>query len=122
MQYVYNNNKTKGEKMEIECIKYTPINKGALLGFANVYVPKWQIEIYGLTLNQKNGKRWVNFPSKDYIDATTNEKKYAPHLRFKERPLMDAFGNFVIKAVDKYCMENNTQAAQVTEDQFELPF
>jgi len=83
----------------IECTKYTPINKGTCLGSLSVYVDKWGLDIYGITLHQKNGKRWINFPSRMY--EKDGEKKYVPYFRFKDAQVYEKFCEEVKKAVDK---------------------
>lgn len=66
----------------LKCIKYNPYAKGTLLGFADIFVPKWGVEIYGLTYHEKDGKRWVNFPSREY--EKDGEKKRMSYFRFPD--------------------------------------
>lgn len=83
----------------IECIKYFPINKKTCLGIANIYVEKWDLEMYGITLHQKDGKRWVSFPSKEY--EKDGEKKYAPYYRFRDKETYYKFCKAVKEAIEK---------------------
>jgi hypothetical protein len=41
------------------------LRKGALIGSVDVETP-WGIKIIGTMLFEKEGKRWVNFPSKEW--------------------------------------------------------
>jgi len=34
----------------IECIDFKEINKGLLVGFANIFVPQWGVEIFNIQL------------------------------------------------------------------------
>jgi len=84
----------------IECVRYTPINKSTCLGLATVFVPKWGVEITGISLHEKNGKRWVNLPSK--LVEEGEEKKYYPYVRFRDRELKDKFCELVKQAIDTH--------------------
>ena len=68
----------------IECLKYKPINKGSLLGYADIFVPKMGLEIFGCSLHQKDGRRWVNFPSKN-IPMTMVKKNSFRFYAFETR-------------------------------------
>jgi hypothetical protein len=83
--------------MKIKCIKYKPYHKGHLLGFADIFVPKWGVEIYGLTLYEKDGRKWVNFPSRSY--EKDGEKKNAPYFRFPESEHYTLFCSQVREAI-----------------------
>lgn len=88
----------------IKCIRFKSHVKGSLQGFADIYVEKWDLEIYGLTLYMKNGKRWVNFPGKEI--EKEGETKYYPFFRFKDKYNWQEFVIQVKKAIDEYCLEN----------------
>lgn len=94
----------------IECINFRTQTSGALLGFADFFVPKMGLEIKGCTLFQKNGRRWLNLPSKEY--EKDGEKKYAPIVKFREKEHQEAFATAAIKAIDDFCA---TQAASAHE-------
>ena len=81
-------------------MKYTPINKGSLLGYADLYVHKMGLEIYGCSLHEKNGHKWLNFPSREYINDA-GEKKYASIIKFKEKSHMEMFQKLAITAIEK---------------------
>ncbi len=102
----------------IECIRFKSVAKGSLLGFADIFIPKWGIEIFGISLHMKDGKRWVNFPSKEI--KTEGETKYFPHLRFREKLHMEEFSKRVKEAIEKHCGEMPQEAH--IHDHEELPF
>lgn len=105
--------------MSIECMKYKPVNKGVLLGYADIYVPKMGLEIYGCSFFQKDGRRWINFPSKEYKNDL-GETKYASIVRFREASHMEAFTEACKKAIEKKCAE--AQPVQQSQEEEELPF
>ena len=76
--------------MTIECVRYKEINKGNLLGFADIYIPKWGVEISGFTHNQKGNQEWVNMPSKEFV-TPEGAKMYAPIVKFRDKQHQAAF-------------------------------
>ena len=86
----------------IECVRYSPVNKSTCLGVATIFVPKWGIEISGISLHQKNGKRWVNLPTR--IVEEGDEKKYYPYIRFPQREHKDEFCKQIKKAIDAHAV------------------
>lgn len=89
----------------IECINFRSLNRGTLQGFADIFVPKWGVEIHGFTLHMKDGKRWINFPSKEYKNEK-GETKYSSTIRFKKKDHYEVFCNEVKKAIDTWCNKN----------------
>lgn len=85
--------------MTIECTNYKPVNKGTLLGYADFVMIKSGIEIYGCSVHQKDGKRWVNMPSREYTNAD-GEKKFLSIVRFRDGERMKAFSTAALQAVD----------------------
>lgn len=85
--------------MTIECIKFRKYEKGTLQGFADLFVPKWGVEIYGFSLHEKNGKRWINFPSKEY--EKDGEKKHVSYFRFRDAKHYNLFCNMAKDAIEK---------------------
>lgn len=89
----------------IECIKFKSHVKGHLQGFADFYVEKWGAELTGCSLYMKDGRRWVNLPSKEYKNDL-GETKYAPIIRFRKKEHFEAFVNACKKAIDEFCSKN----------------
>ena len=100
----------------IECMKYVPVNKGSLQGYATIYVPKWGIEIQSVGVFQKDNKRWINFPQKEY--EKDGVKKYASYIRFKEKNHMDIFSEQVKKAIDAFVAKTHGQTHYPAEGDF----
>ena len=106
--------------MSIECIRYKPINKGTLLGYVDLHIFKTGLEIYDCSFHQKEGRRWINFPSREYTDEK-GEKKYFSVVRFRDKSLMEEFSKAAKEAIEKKCAEqsNSHQPDFLNE---ELPF
>lgn len=107
--------------MSIECMNYKAVNKGSLIGFADFFIPKMGLEIYGCAMFQKDGRRWINFPQKEVTDDM-GVKKYFSHIRFKEKSHMDAFSKAAIEAIEKWCAANQKQDMPAVEDDEPIPF
>ena len=107
----------------IECIKFKSFNKGYLQGFADLYFEidavkgKVGLEFIGIPMYMKDGKRWISFPSKEYVNAE-GEKKFMPYYRFRDKGHYTAFCDMAKEAIDKWCLENQkTQHSQNTPSQ-----
>lgn len=102
----------------IECINFKPLTKGTLMGFADLRLPKLGLEIFGCSLHQKNGKKWVNFPSKEYTNPQ-GERKFYQHVRFINPNHQNEFIKEALEAIEKKCHEEFSDKPQQTE---EIPF
>lgn len=103
----------------IECLKYKPVNKGTLLGYADLFVPKMGIEIFGCSLHQKDGRRWINLPSREYTD-NKGEKKFFSIIRFPNKAHMEEFSKQAKEAIERKAMiEEPKQSSFIDED---VPF
>ena len=106
--------------MSIECIKFQSVNKGSFVGYADFYIPKTGLEIYGCQLFQKDGKRWINMPAREYTNEQ-GEKKYAPYVRYREPNHKELFSEYALKAIEKKCAEMQAQSATQPPAE-EVPF
>ncbi len=105
----------------IECINFREHISGTLLGFANLFVPKWGLEIYGCSLHKKGDRRWLNLPSREYQEE--GEKKYASTMRLREKDHYEFFCRQAKEAVDTWINENEKKKAMEQEGsqmQFEI--
>ena len=100
--------------MTIECLKFVSCKSGSLIGFADFRINDWGLEIYGCPLYMKAGKRWVNLPSKEYVDKETNEKKYAAVIRFPDKKMYERFQDMAKKAIDEWCEKKKQCAARAS--------
>lgn len=84
----------------IECVLYKELNKGTLKGIADIFVSNWKLNIFGVTVHEKDGAKWISFPSRPYVDKESGEKKFAPTMRFTERAHFNDFTKAVINAIE----------------------
>lgn len=105
--------------MSIECLKFQSVNKGSFVGFADFYIPKTGLEIYGCQLFQKDGKRWINMPAREYTNDA-GEKKFASYVRYRENTHKDMFNELALKAIDKKCAEMQNKPASAAQE--DIPF
>ena len=65
----------------MEILNYKPINKGFLVGKFDLQIPEWgKLTICECTLFEKDGKRWISLPSKQY--EKDGQKKHFNLIRF----------------------------------------
>jgi hypothetical protein len=70
------------------------IRKNSLIGSFDLEMPSGLI-VRGAMLFEKEGKRWVNFPSKEY-QKQDGTKGYFPLLEFASREISDKFRDKVL--------------------------
>jgi len=75
-----------------------PIRKGALLGFFDVEMPSGMI-IRGTMLFEKEGRRWVGLPSKEY--TKDGVKAYSPIIEFGSKDRAEKFQQLVLPLAEK---------------------
>ena len=102
--------------MMVKCIKYKSYVKGTLLGFADIFVPKWGVEIYSLTYHQKDGKRWVNFPSREF--EIEGEKKRMSYFRFPDSGHYTLFCEKVKEAIETKIKETQGKKNDESDSTF----
>jgi hypothetical protein len=75
------------------------LNKNTLVGSFDLTMPSGLV-VRGAMLFEKSGKRWVGFPSKEWIkpDGT---KSYFPLLEFASRDVADRFQQQVLPLAEK---------------------
>ena len=95
--------------MSVECMEFKPHANKNLLGFANFWVPKMGLEIYGCSLHEKEGRRWINLPSREYKD-NEGVTKYMPVIRFRDKDHYSAFMDACKRAIDEWSAANLSQS------------
>jgi hypothetical protein len=75
------------------------LRKGTLLGFFDLEMPGGLI-VRGAMLFEKNGKRWVGFPSKEWTKQH-GTKGYSPLLEFADRSISDKFQAAVLPRAEE---------------------
>ena len=83
--------------MEIK--NYKPIDKGCLKGRFDVTVPQWGLTLRDCALFEKEGDKWVNFPSRPYKAEDGTTKHYA--CAFMEKAEKKKFDEACLVAIEK---------------------
>ncbi len=99
----------------IECLKFKPLDKGALIGYADFHLPTMGIEIFGCAVFMSNGKRWISMPSREFKDHEGN-KKFIPLFRFREKEQQQSFNKQGWVAIQEYQKNQNNQVVQSDDD------
>ncbi len=106
----------------IECIRFRAHAAGTLQGFVDLWIEKMGVEIYGCTLHVKDGKRWINLPSKEYL-SENGEKKYSPVIRFRDKDHYYKFCDRAKESIDAWVEKNaNKPPEEEPSEEEELPF
>lgn len=106
--------------MTLECKNFKPFKKGYLLGFADIFVPKWGCTIFGITLYEKEGKRWINLPSREY--EKDGKKVHLPFIRFEEVNHYNLFCSMVKDAIDKKVNDDTKETTHESTADSEVYF
>jgi hypothetical protein len=92
----------------MSCTKFAAIEKGSLLGFADLVLDSGLI-LHDVMLLESNGKRWVNLPSKQQLDASKNPRRgdngkplYTPVVSIPDRARRDLFNVQALEAIDAF--------------------
>jgi len=99
----------------IKCTQFKEINKGALYGFATIFVEKWGIHISNCKIFRKNGKNWMKFPDREY--EVKGEKKYSPYIWFENKELAALFSIEALEAIENYIATQPSNPEQQTSTQ-----
>lgn len=96
----------------MKVIEYKQINKGSLLGSMSILMDEWGgLVIREVLLFQKDGKRWLNFPSKTY--EKDGKTEYFYYLRFSDKIKHEEWQQKALKALQDYV--NEVRATQGSE-------
>jgi hypothetical protein len=75
------------------------LRKNSLIGSFDLQMPSGLI-VRGAMLFEKNGRRWVGFPSKEWVKSD-GTKAYSPLLEFSSRDVSDRFRALVLPLAEQ---------------------
>jgi len=87
--------------MSIIVTKINIVKRPPFVGYFNIYVEKWGLDINSLSLFERDGIYSFTLPSHEYT-TKAGETKYASYFRFREVRHWYGFQKAVLKAVDEY--------------------
>ena len=105
--------------MDFKIINPKPMHKNTLRGFFTLVAGPLEIE--GYSLHEKNGKTWVNPPSREYPDKETGETKYASIIKIPDKDRYWSFQDWAVKQA-RELFEAPAPAEEVPTDGEPLPF
>lgn len=105
--------------MNFKIINPKPMNKNTLRGFFTLSVGPLEIE--GYSLHEKNGKTWVNPPSREYQDKESDEKKYAPIVRIPDKERYWKFQDWATVEAARL-FESAPEARETSTGDSDIPF
>jgi hypothetical protein len=85
-------------KMTFTIKDFRPHNQNTLMGFFNLQAGP--LTIRGMTLHEKNGNRWVNFPAKPFSDSDGNEAWY-PIVKIEDKERFAKFQQWALAELEK---------------------
>jgi hypothetical protein len=88
------------EAMALEIISFKPFVKNTLQGFATVRMSNIGLEIRDVCLHQKDGKRWLQLPSKAYKKNGKTAWSYI--LDFYDKTRGEQFQKSALEALDRF--------------------
>lgn len=86
--------------MAIEIVSFKPFSKNTLQGFATIRMTNVGVEIRDVTLHEKNGKRWIQLPSKSY--EKDGKALWACILDFYDKSRGEQFQKATLAALDAF--------------------
>ncbi len=87
--------------MSIEVTKINFVKRPPFVGYFNILVVRWGMDINSLSLFERDGVYSFTLPSHEYT-TKAGETKYAAYFRFRDVKHWEGFQKEVLKAVDKY--------------------
>jgi hypothetical protein len=82
--------------------------KRTLKAFLNFTVLALGLRINGAMIHEKDGKRWVGMPAREYISE--GAKHWSPIIDFVSKESRDAMNDAVLAAYDHYQATNGTRS------------
>jgi hypothetical protein len=93
----------------IRCVKFSPIERGALRGFCDLDLDSG-LTIHDCTVMESNGRRWVGLPGKPQIntdktvrtDPASGKVLYVPVVSIADKARRDLFSSNALIAIDAF--------------------
>jgi hypothetical protein len=79
---------------------FKSLAKNTLHGVFSATLPSGMV-IHGLTLHEREGRRWIGLPAREYIDQTGG-RQFARIIEFINRTTADRFQAAALEALDRH--------------------
>src|SRR4051812_49393195 len=99
--------KVEGSPGSIEIMDFKPHAAGSLVGFVDVHITGWRQRIYGCTVHQSHGKRWIGLPGKPSLingmpaRDEVGKIRYFPVVQFDDDTIRRRFSDAVIAELER---------------------
>lgn len=86
--------------MAIEITSFKPYTKNTLRGFLTLRLTNIGLEVRDATLHEKNGKRWIQLPSKAY--QKDEKTLWTAIVDFYDKARSEQFQKAALEAIDQF--------------------
>jgi hypothetical protein len=94
--------------MAIEVVSFKPFQKNTLQGFATIRMSNIGLEVRDVCLHQKDGRRWIQLPSKAYEKDGKTLWSYI--LDFYDKARGEQFQQATLVALDNFLKQEGRGA------------
>lgn len=106
--------------MNFQIVDTKKMSKNTLQGIFSLMVGPLKIE--GFTYHVKNGKSWIGFPAKEYLDKETGEKKYWPMIRIEDKERYASFQKWAKDQVREIFKPKTEMVQETLVEEYDIPF
>ena len=93
--------------MNIKILRYHKIDKGTLIGIAQILFSDLGLTVNGVkVIASRNGDHFYSFPQEKYQDKETGADKWRDHCAFYDKDLNKEFYDSMVSALKVYHQEN----------------
>lgn len=86
---------------DLEIIGYNELNTGCLVAKFSIGISSLNLLISSCCLFEKNGSRWISFPSQE-VTNNFGKKNYYSYIKFDNQENKDAFSNAILTKLKTY--------------------
>lgn len=95
--------------MSIKILRYRSYDKPPLVGYCEIVIEAWNLEIRGITIRRnRDDSLWFSFPGYTYEDER-KEKKFVPYLNFTNADWKKNFQHNMKEAFNDYIKKNSAR-------------
>ncbi len=100
---------TAADNATVICTAWKAYEKNTLKGFADLWLRAARLNISGVAVHEKNGRRWVQLPARPQLDKDRNlvrdsdgKVQYGKVIDFDSREVADRFNAAALKAIEDF--------------------
>lgn len=104
----------------MEILNFKPIGKGVLIGKFDAKIPEWHITIRGIVIFEKDGRKWIAMPSKEFTNDQ-GAKKHYEHVVFDSPSIKEKFSKACLEKLEPLLKAAPMQPSS-QQNNADLPF